>query len=339
MTKKSQPTGVERKAALNKQAGPRSPSPSHSTRGRAEVPGPEQNGHHAGWLRGGLSRLGIALPSWVALAGVLWTSACGDGATEPAPPDPPRATTVTVTPATAQLSALSATVQLSAQVLDQNGRAMAGAAVAWSSGNATIATVNASGLVTAVQDGTATITATSGSARGSAAVTVMQSPDSVALMPEEETITALGDTLRLAAAAFDANGHAVAGAAFSWESSDDAVATVDGSGLVTAVQNGTATITATSGSARGSAAVTVMQSPDSVALMPEEETITALGDTLRLAAAAFDANGHAVAGAAFSWESSDDAVATVDSSGLVTRCRTELPRSRRHRDPRVGARP
>ncbi|MYB99833.1 MAG: hypothetical protein F4X60_14955, partial [Gemmatimonadetes bacterium] len=63
----------------------------------------------------------------------LWASACGDGTTEP-PPDPPRPTTVTVTPATAELTALDATVQLNAQVLDQNGQVMAGAAVTWSSG-------------------------------------------------------------------------------------------------------------------------------------------------------------------------------------------------------------
>ena len=43
-----------------------------------------------------------------AIATVAWAAACGDGATEPPapPPDPPRATTVTVTPATVDLTAL-----------------------------------------------------------------------------------------------------------------------------------------------------------------------------------------------------------------------------------------
>ncbi len=254
----------------------------------------------------------------LALAGLAWAAACGDGATEPPPPELPRATTVTVTPATAQLVALGATVQLSAQVLDQNGQVMADAVMTWESSDDAVATVDGSGLVTATGNGTATVTATAGEASGSAVVTVAQSSDSVAVVPTEATIAALGDTLRLDAEAFDVNGHAVADAEFSWESSDDAVATVDGSGLVTATGNGTATVTATAGEASGSAVVTVAQSPDSVAVVPAEATIAALGDALRLEAEAFDANGHAVAAAEFSWESSDDAVATVDGSGLVT---------------------
>ena len=250
------------------------------------------------------------------LSAAQWGYACGDGTTEP--PTPPQPTTVTVTSATNRMSALGATVQLSAEVRDQNGQVLAGATVAWASDNAPVATVDGSGLVTATGNGTATITASAGGASGEAVVTVLQSPDSVAVLPAEATIGALGDTLRLAAEAFDANGRAVAGAEFSWESSDDAVATVNGSGLVTAASNGTATITASAGGASGDAVMTVMQSPDSVAVLPAEVTIGALGDTLRLAAEAFDANGRAVAGAEFSWESSDDAVAMVDGSGLVT---------------------
>ena len=112
----------------------------------------------------------------------LW--ACGDGGTEPTapPPDPPRPTTVTVSPATAQLPALGATVQLSTQVLDQNGQAMTSASVTWSSSDATVATVGASGLVTAVVKGTVTITATVGDASGTSEITVVESPDRATLV-------------------------------------------------------------------------------------------------------------------------------------------------------------
>ena len=254
------------------------------------------------------------------LATIPLIKGCGDGdaPTEPPPPEPPRATTITVSPATADLAALGATVQLSAQVQDQNGQGMAGAAVTWASAAAAVAAVSTSGLVTAVANGSATITATSGSASGSAAVTVAQAVSSVAVTPETASLGALGDTVRLSAEAFDANGHAVAGTDFSWESSDESVVAVDASGLVTAVANGTATVTAASGAASGSAAVTVAQAVSSVAVTPDTASLGALGDTVRLSAEAFDANGHAVAGAEFSWESSDEGVATVDGSGLVT---------------------
>ena len=247
----------------------------------------------------------------------LWTYACGDGTTEPTP-DPPRPTTVTVSPATAELAALGATVQLSAQVQDQNGQVMSGATVTWASSATAVATVDASGLVTAAANGTATITATAGQASGSATVTVAQVVSSVAVAPAEANFAALGDTLRLTAEAFDANGHAVAGAEFSWGTSDDSVAAVDATGLVTAAGNGTVTITATAGEASGSAAVTVEQVVSSVTVAPAEANLAALGDTLRLTAEAFDANGYAVAGTEFSWGTNDAAVAAVDASGLVT---------------------
>ena len=123
-----------------------------------------------------------------ALSATLWAYACGDGVTEPPtpPPDPPRPATVMVTPATAQLGALGATLQLTAEVRDQNGQAMAGAAVTWASGSAAVATVSGSGLVTAADNGTATITATAGSASGTATVTVTvdqsTNPDRAALV-------------------------------------------------------------------------------------------------------------------------------------------------------------
>ena len=106
------------------------------------------------------------------LAGAAWVVACGDGTTDPPPPDPPRATTITMTPATAELTALGEAARFTAQVLDQNGQTMAGMTVAWSSGNASVAMVDASGLVTAVGDGVATITASAGPAAGSAAIEV-----------------------------------------------------------------------------------------------------------------------------------------------------------------------
>ena len=105
----------------------------------------------------------ILMPALAPLGGAAWAAACGDGTTEPpAPvppqptPVPPRPTTVTVTPATAELTALGATVQLSAEVRDQNGNAMTGAAVTWSSGNASVATVDGAALATAAGNGTAT---------------------------------------------------------------------------------------------------------------------------------------------------------------------------------------
>ena len=253
------------------------------------------------------------------LVAVALAKGCGDGDSPTAPPtpEPARPTTVTVSPATTGLTALGATVQLAAEVRDQNASVMAGVTITWTSSADGVATVDAAGLVTAAGNGAATITASAGSASGSAAVTVTQSVVSVDVSPSATELTALGATVQLTAEAFDENGHAVAGAEFSWESSDAAVATVDTSGLVTAVAEGVATITASAGSASGSAVVTVMQPVASVEVSPSEETV-GLGSTLQLTAEGFDENGDAVEGAEFSWESNDAAIATVDAGGLVT---------------------
>ena len=223
---------------------------------------------------------------------------------------------VTVSPPADTVAAVGDTVRLVAEATDANGHGVMGAEFSWLSSDTLVVGVDASGMVTAVGNGTARITATAGGASGTAAVTVIQSPDSVAVSPTEATIAALVDTLRLAAEAFDANGHAVAAAEFWWESGDAAVATVNGSGLVTGVGNGTATITARAGTASGSATVTVAQVVTAVTVTPVADTLT-VGDTLRLQAEAFDANEHAIVDAEFSWESSDVSVAIVDSSGLV----------------------
>ena len=78
---------------------------------------------------------------------------------------------VTVSPAAASI-ALGQTVQLTATPRDSQGNALAGRVVAWSTSDASVATVSGSGLVTAVAVGGATITATSEGKSAGAAITV-----------------------------------------------------------------------------------------------------------------------------------------------------------------------
>ena len=81
-------------------------------------------------------------------------------------------TAITVTPDTVLLAALGQTVQLSAEVLDQIGRAMADVSVSWSSSDARVVAIDGAGLATAMGHGTATITAATGDVRGTAEITV-----------------------------------------------------------------------------------------------------------------------------------------------------------------------
>ena len=256
----------------------------------------------------------------LALPFLVWALACGgDGGTEPptSRPDPPRATTVTVSPATSELSALGATVQLSADVRDQNGQAMR-ATVTWSSNNTPVATVSASGLATADGNGTATITATVGAVSGSAVVTVVQQVSAVEVTLDTGIVLP-GTTLQLAAEAQDANGHAVDGAGFAWASSDTTVAVVDGAGLVRGIELGEVEVSATSSGATGRANLEVVEpAPTWVAVSPDTAVFAALGDTLRPVAEVQDQAGRPMPDETVMWTVSDSLVVTVDAEGLVT---------------------
>ncbi|MCY4583484.1 MAG: Ig-like domain-containing protein [Chloroflexi bacterium] len=238
--------------------------------------------------------------------------------TATAAPEPARPTSVTVSPAAVDLTALGATAQLRMEVRDLDLTVMTGVTVTWTTSASSVATVDAAGVVTGAGNGTATITASAGQASGSAVVTVTQEVASVEVSPSVTELTAWGETIQLAAEALDANGHAVAGAEFSWESAYALVATVDALGVVTASGNGTATIMASAGSASGSAVVTVTQEVASVEVSPSMTELTAWGEIVQMAAEAFDANRHPVVGVEFYWESADALVAEVDALGLVS---------------------
>lgn len=80
----------------------------------------------------------------------------------------------------------------------------------------------------------------------------------VEVIPDVLSLTE-GATQELDASAFDGAGQAVAGVSYTWESSDNAIATVSPSGEVTGVAPGTATITVTAGAISASAHVTVLE--------------------------------------------------------------------------------
>ncbi|MBT7126233.1 MAG: hypothetical protein HN899_13880, partial [Gemmatimonadales bacterium] len=141
---------------------------------------------------------------------------------------------------------------------------------------------------------------------------------SITLSATSLSFSSLVETSQLSATVKDQSGAAMASATVTWATSDAAVATVSSAGLVTSVADGTATITATSGSASATASVTVGQVAANLVLSDSVLTFASLADTTQLAATVTDANGETIPTPSVTWATSDAAVATVSSTGLVT---------------------
>ena len=100
--------------------------------------------------------------AWYAvLAAVLGMSACGEG---PAGIPGGEPASLTVTPELAEPVAVGDELALGAEVRDRDGRMIADATVSWASSDPEVAAVGPEGVVTAVGQGTATITAVAGGA-------------------------------------------------------------------------------------------------------------------------------------------------------------------------------
>ncbi|PYO70299.1 MAG: hypothetical protein DMD69_00125 [Gemmatimonadetes bacterium] len=167
---------------------------------------------------------------------------------------------VSVTPATATIGG-GQTAQYAAITRDAFGNPLGGRTVTWSSSNPAVATVNGAGQATGVAVGSATLTATSEGKSGTAAILVTNVPvASVTVSPATASVPA-GQTVQLTATLKDANGNTLTGRTVTWSSDNTAVATVSGSGLVSGVAAGAATITATSEAKTGTSAITVTAPP------------------------------------------------------------------------------
>ncbi len=176
---------------------------------------------------------------------------------------------------------------------------------AWSSANTAVATINGSGLLSGVSAGTVTISYTAINGCGSTAVTKMITVNPLplpAVITGSTFVLCAGDTTRLS--------DAVTGG--TWISSSLATATIGyTTGLVSAVDGGSSTITYTVTNDCGAAQVIALFTVNPLPAVP-----TVITGTPLLCIGGNTALTETVAGGV--WTSTTTSVATVDTAGIVS---------------------
>jgi len=172
----------------------------------------------------------------------------------------------------------------------------------WSSSNTAVATINSSGSVTGIAAGTATlnytVTSGCGSTTKSFTITVGDKP----------SVPDITGTANICVSSTTALGNTIIGG--TWSSANTAVATINSSGLVTAVSAGTSTIsyavTNSCGTTVKTFGVTVNDKP----------IVAEITGTAAVCVATTSLLSNATTGGV--WSSSNTAVATINSSGSLT---------------------
>ena len=254
-----------------------------------------------------------------------------------------------VTPATQSLS-VGQTVQLTATGTTGHGSSHPSTTsndtdtATWTSSSPAVASVNSTGLVTALTAGTTTITASmngyTGTISASSAITVTGSSgtgnasgtvSSLAIIPGSQSVAVPGETTQFLAIGTTSTGATVdLTSQVAWSTSATQIATIGGStGLATALTQGEVTVIAlyTSGgnTIAGQASFTVSQGSTeqftAVTIVPNSEAVSASGQTAQLIAlGTLGSNGleeDVTNSSQTTWTSSIPTFATI-TSGLAT---------------------
>ena len=162
-----------------------------------------------------------------------------------------------LTPPMVNLTGVGQTMQLQKTVKDDNGAAVVGQVVMFSSSDPNVAAVDNNGMVHAIGAGNAVVTARTAALTATSKVTVaLPAFDKVEVKPKAPLKLKVGKTEHLTASA-TAGGKDVPGVPLKWSSDKPDVATVSPTGDVQALKKGKATLTATAGDKSEKVSVTV----------------------------------------------------------------------------------
>ncbi|MBP2268836.1 uncharacterized protein YjdB [Pseudarthrobacter sp. PvP004] len=198
----------------------------------------------------------------------------------------------------------------------------------WTSDKPEVAAVSPIGEVTAATAGTVVITAMHSDVKGMLNLTVTDGPGlltGLRIKPDQTTVSLGGTTQLIAEGTFSDNSIGNRNEPAIWESRNPGIATVDGLGMVTGMNPGVATISATEGTIQATAAITVTDPgtpnptvvPNGCVVDPATLRVKHT-QTQPLTAFITATDGTRVPPTTVKWSSTDSKIANVNTSGSVT---------------------
>ncbi len=211
-----------------------------------------------------------------------------------------------------------ASVELHVAAYNADGVLLSGVSLSFTSKDEHLVTVSSGGLVQSVGPaGTTSITVKAGRSSVIVPVTVTENGRNIRVLPEDASLPQLG-TLQLHAALLDPAGTEIAGAAFSFVSSDQSVASVDQAGLVSSAgPAGQVTISVSSGELTTQKTVSITQVPTSITLLPNSIRL-GQSSTIPLGATVRDAAGSPIADAAITYSAEPSSLLAVSATGVLS---------------------
>jgi uncharacterized protein YjdB len=257
----------------------------------------------------------------VAVVAASLLAACAGGSdaaspTTPTTPAPPQVGSVSVAVSAATLQ-VGATLTASAEVKSTTGSVLTGRSITWASSNAAFATITDGGLITGVAPGSVTISATSEGRTGTVTLTVIPAPVNSVVLSLASPQIFIGRTTQSSVVLRDERNAILTGRTVSYASSNPAVASVDGAGVITGAASGTAVITATSEGKSATAEVRVTAAPVSNVTVTLGQSTVFQGATTTATAVLRDDLGATLSGREITWSSSNPQVATVSNGTIV----------------------
>jgi Big-like domain-containing protein len=243
---------------------------------------------------------------WVgALLAILTAVACS-----------PKPVTIDLSPKKVKIYGIERAQRMTARILDKKGQPMEGAPD-WSSSDNAVVAAEPGGRLVAKGAGKASVTAAFGKIRAQVPVEVVDVSTIELATPALSLIGPVGTTVPLSFTVKDSKGQRLE-LKPSWASEDPKVATVSDQGTVTSVAAGKTTIVARIGDLQGGCQVDVIVHPIARLEIRPVTALVHVGDSQHFQVTAYGPDGVAITEVAASFQSSDPAVATVDSAGVAS---------------------